>query len=207
MNEKQIPADLARLVKAMQQHPADTPVGRVLANLLPDAGAALAWLERQQRRAALPVVFSFEQPGYVLIGFEDDYKTVPAPDKIGVYAAWEIFLHGDNAPFVFFAADRGMSPNSLRNSLEPAAAWAEPYCMPLAVAIRAISISKEGSASFDPAYVPPLRLNVFSTCAAPLPRQPRGTLGPSNWTKEPHHERTAEDRGHRQGKGGPRADP
>ncbi len=194
MNEKQIPADLARLVKFLQQHPAGSDMRRVLANALPDAGAALTWLERQQRRAALPVVFAFDIPGFVLIGPEDNYKTVPAPDKSGVYAAWEIFLHGDNAPFVSFSDDLGVSPNSLRNSLEPAAAWVEYYSASLAVAIRAISIRKDGSATFDPAYVPPLRLNVFSTCAAPLPRQLRGSIGVSNWTKEPHHEHRAEDR-------------
>ena len=207
MNEKQIPADLARLVKAMQQHPADTPVGRVLANLLPDAGAALAWLDRQQRRAAQPVVFSLEIPGYVLIGFEDEHETILDPNMAGLSAAWEIFLHGDNAPFVFFAADRGMSPDALRIALKRAATWAEPYCMPLAVAIRAITIHKDGSASIDPAYVPPLHLGVFSAFAPAFPSLPRDSIGVSNWTKEPHHERTTEDRGHRQGKGGPRADP
>ena len=204
MSKKQIYTDVIRLIKTMQQTPGDR---QRLTNLVRNVDEVLKEMTWQERRAALPVVFAFDMPGYVMIGFEDDYKTVPAPDKIGVYAAWEIFLHGDNAPFVFFAADRGMSPNSLRNSLEPAAAWAEPYCMPLATAIRAISISKEGSASFDPAYVPPLRLNVFSTCAPAFPSLQRDSIGVSNWTKEPHHERTAEDRGHRQGKGGPRADP
>lgn len=169
MNEKHIPADLARLVKAMQQHPADTPVGRVLANLLPDADEALAWLDRQARRAALPVVFSFDVPGYVLIGFEGEHETIVDPNLAGLMAAWEIFMHGDNAPFVFFAADRGMAPNALRNSLERAASWAEHYNAPLAVAIRAIKVNKDGSASIDPTHRKGLRLNVFSTCAAPLP--------------------------------------
>lgn len=169
MKEKQIPADLARLVKAMQQHPADTPVGRVLANLLPDADEALTWLERQARRAALPVVFSFDMPGYVLVGTEGEHETITDPNLAGLSAAWEIFMHGDNAPFVFFAADRGMSPNGLGNALERAAAWVERRCMPLAVAIRAIKVRKDGSASIDPAYRVGLRLNVFSTCAAPLP--------------------------------------
>lgn len=168
MSEKQIPVDLARLVKAMQQHPAETPVGRVLANLLPDADEALAWLERQARRAALPVVFSFH-PGYVLIGFEGEHETILDPDMIGLSAAWEIFMHGDNAPFVFFAADRGMSPNGLGNALDRAACWVERRCMPLAVAIRAIKVHKDGSASIDPSYRAGLRLDVFSACAAPLP--------------------------------------
>ena len=169
MNEKQIPADLARLVKAMQQHPVDTPVGRVLANLLPDADEALTWLDRQARRAALPVVFSFDVPGYVMLGTEGEHETIHDPDLAGLSAAWEIFMHGDNAPFVFFAADRGMTPNALRNALERAASWAERYCMPLAVAIRAIRVNKDGSASIDPAYSVALRLNVFSACVAPLP--------------------------------------
>ena len=169
MNEKQIPADLARLVKAMQQHSTDTPVGRVLANLLPDADDALAWLERQARRAALPVVFSFDVPGYVLVGTEGEYETIPDPDLAGLSAAWEIFMHGDNAPFVFFAADRGMAPNALRNALERAASWAERYCMPLAVAIRAIKVNKDGSAGFaEPAHPVRLQLRVFSACAAPM---------------------------------------
>lgn len=207
MNEKQQFADLARLVKFMQQHPAGSDMRRVLANALPNADETLAWLHQKERRAALPVVFAFH-PGYVLIGFEDDYKTIPAPKRqVGLYAAWEIFLHGDNAPFVFFAADRGMSPNSLDNALTRAAAWVEPYCMPLAVAIRAIKVRVDGSASFDPAYVPPLRLNVESAWSTAFPSLPRDSIGVSNWTKEPHHERTAEDRGHRQGKGGSRADP
>lgn len=184
MNEKQIPADLARLVKAMQQHQADTPVGRVLANLLPDADEALAWLDRQERRAARPVVFSFDLPGYVLIGFEGEHEPIHDPDLAGLSAAWEIFMHGDNAPFVFFAADRGMAPNALRNSLERAASWAERYCLPLAVAIRAIKVNKDGSASIDPAYRKGLHLNVFSACAAPLPRRPHDSMSVSNWTKE-----------------------
>lgn len=203
MNEKQIPADLARLVKAMQQHPADHTR---LANLVRNVDEVLAWLERQQRRAALPVVFAFH-PGYVLIGFEDEHETILDPNLAGLSAAWEIFLHGDNAPFVFFAADRGMSPDALRIALKRAATWAEPYCMPLAVAIRAITIHKDGSASIDPAYVPPLHLGVFSAFAPAFPSLPRDSIGVSNWTKEPHHERATEGRGHRQGKGGPRADP
>ncbi|MHB1430179.1 MAG: hypothetical protein ACYC5U_11735 [Rhodocyclaceae bacterium] len=206
MNEKQHPNDLARLVKFLQQHPAGSDMRRVLANALPDADEALAWLERQARRAALPVVFSFH-PGYVLIGFEDEHETIPDPNMAGLSAAWEIFLHGDNAPFVFFAADRGMSPDALRIALKRAATWAEPYCMPLAVAIRAITIHKDGSASIDPAYVPPLHLGVFSAFAPAFPSLPRDSIGVSNWTKEPHHERATEDRGHCQGKGGPRADP
>jgi len=168
MNEKQIPADLARLVKAMQKHQNDTPVGRVLTNLLPNADETLAWLDRQARRATLPVVFSFH-PGYVLIGFEGEHETILDPDLAGLSAAWEIFMHGDNAPFVFFAADRGMTPNALRNALERAASWVERYCMPLAVAIRSIRVAKDGSASIDPAYSVALRLNVFSACVVPLP--------------------------------------
>lgn len=196
MNEKQIPADLARLVKAMQLHPAGSDMRRVLANLLPDAGEALAWLDRQARRAALPVVFSFH-PGYVLIGFEDEHETIPDPNMAGLSAAWEVFLHGDNAPFVFFAADRGMTPDALRIALKRAAKWTEQYSMPLAVAIRAITIYKDGSASIDPAYVPPLRLGVFSACAPTFPSLPRDSIGVSNWTKEPHHEHRAKDRGSR----------
>ncbi|MFZ5581385.1 MAG: hypothetical protein ACOZCK_01860 [Pseudomonadota bacterium] len=206
MNEKQIPADLARLVKAMQQHPVGSDMRRVLANLLPDADEALTWLDRQVRRAALPVVFSFH-PGYVLIGFEDEPETIPDPNLAGLSAAWEIFLHGDNAPFVFFAADRGMTPDALRIALKRAATWTEQYSMPLAVAIRAITIHKDGSASIDPAYVPPLHLGVFSAFAPAFPSLPRDSIGVSNWTKEPHHERATEDRGHCQGKSRPRADP
>lgn len=206
MNEKQIPTNLARLVKAMQQHPAGSDMRRVLANLLPDADEALAWLDRQVRRAALPVVFAFH-PGYVLIGFEDEHETIPDPNLAGLSAAWEIFLHGDNAPFVFFAADRGMTPDALRIALKRAATWTEQYSMPLAVAIRAITIHKDGSASIDPAYVPPLRLGVFSAFAPAFPSLPRDSIGVSNWTKEPHHEHATEDRGYRQGKGRSRADP
>ena len=204
MSKKQIYTDVIRLIKAMQQTPGDR---QRLTNLVWNVDEVLKEMAWQERRAAQPVVFAFH-PGYVLIGFEDDYKTIPAPIRlVGLYAAWEIFLHGDNAPFVFFAADRGMSPNSLDNALGRAAKWVEPYCMPLAVAIRAIKVRVDGSASFDPAYVPPLRLNVESAWSTPFPSLPRDSIGVSNWTKEPHHERTAEDRGYRQGKGGPRADP
>lgn len=196
MNEKQHPNDLARLVKFLQQHPAGSDMRRVLANALPNADETLAWLDRQARRAARPVVFSFHL-GYVLIGFEDEHETIPDPNMAGLSAAWEIFLHGDNAPFVFFAADRGMSPDALRIALKRAATWAEPYCMPLAVAIRAITIHKDGSATIDPAYVPPLRLGVFSAFAPAFPSLPRDSIGVSNWTKEPHHEHRAKDRGSR----------
>jgi len=204
MSKKQIYTDVIRLIKAMQQTPGDR---QRLTNLVRNVDEVLKEMAWQECRAAQPVVFAFH-PGYVLIGFEDDYKTIPAPKRlVGLYAAWEIFLHGDNAPFVFFAADRGMSPNSLDNALGRAAAWVEPYCMPLTVAINAIKVRADGSASFDPAYVPPLRLNVESAWSTPFPSLPRGSIGVSNWTKEPHHERTAEDRGHRQGKGRSRADP
>lgn len=169
MNEKQIPTDLARLVRVMRQHSDDTVVGHVLNNLLPDVDEALAWLDRQALRSARPIVFSLEVPGYVWIGPEGEHKAVPSPRLSGLLAAWGIFLYGENAPCVLFAANQGTTPNALRNSLKPAADWAERYCMPLAVAIRAITIHKDGSASVDPAYVPPLRLGVFSACAAPLP--------------------------------------
>ena len=51
MNEKQQFADLARLVKFLQQHPAGSDMRRVLANALPNADETLAWLDRQARRA------------------------------------------------------------------------------------------------------------------------------------------------------------
>lgn len=170
MNDNQTPAKLARLVRALQQHPVDSPVGRILANLLPEADEALAWLHHQERRAARPVVFAFDMPGYVMIGFEGDYQTIRDPELAGLSAAWEIFLHGANAPAVFFSRDRGLSPNSLGNALGLAAGWAGSYCPPLGVAIKAIKVRRaDGAASFDPAYVPPMILNVFSACAAPLP--------------------------------------
>ncbi|MEW6293906.1 MAG: hypothetical protein AB1544_11450 [Pseudomonadota bacterium] len=203
-NENWVPVALTNLVKAMQHTPADR--ARLVA-LVGNVSEALEWLDSQARRVAPPVVFSFELPGYVQIGFEDDYKTLADPNMTGLSAAWEIFLHGDNAQFVFFAADRGLSPNALRNALDRAAEWVDRYCPPLAEAIRAITIHKDGSASIDPAYVPPLRLSVFSTCAATCTSLPRASIGVSNWTKEPHHERETEDRGHRQGKGRSRAGP
>jgi len=166
MNEKRIPIDIAKTLRALRNHPT---ARQAIDNLLPDIDEALTWLEQQARRAARPVVFSFEMPGYVLIGFEDDYQTITDPGLVGLSAAWEIFIHGDDAPFVFFAADHGLTPDALRIALKRAATWVERYNAPLAVAVRCITIRKDGSASIDPAYMPPLRLGVFSAYVAPMP--------------------------------------
>ncbi|NFV82113.1 hypothetical protein [Magnetospirillum aberrantis] len=168
MDDKDIPAALRRLIMTLQQYPADSPVGQVLANRLPpdDARATLAWLDRQARREALPLIFSFEVPGYVLLGSEDDARAVPNPGLVGLKAAWDIFLEGPSAPLVYFAADKGMTSNGLRNALARAAEWVDRRYPPLAVAIRGIKVQQDGSACFDMSLR--LRLaGVFSACAKP----------------------------------------
>lgn len=164
MKDREIPAALRGLLQTMRQHPADSPVGRVLANRLPDIERALDWLDEQTRRVGRTVVFSLEIPGFVWLGVEGEQRPVPDPNLAGLSAAWEIFFLGENAPFVLFAADRGTTPDALRISLRRAATWAERYCTPLAVAIRAIKVHDDGSASSRaPAYPVTLRLGgVFS---------------------------------------------
>lgn len=155
-----------QMLVAMRKHPPGSAPRLLLDNFLPEAGyrAFLDWIDAETRKIRLPVVFSLEIPGFVWMGLEGD-RTFPvrAPKKtIGLEAAWEIFLYGENASFVWFAARYGLTPDGLRNALRRAADWAGTRCPQLGVAINAIKVAKDGSALFAPAYPTDVRLHVFS---------------------------------------------
>lgn len=161
MSPRHLPRDLYRLVKALQAHPADSPAGCTLANVLPDADGALRWLEQQERRMLEPLVFSFEMPGYVLIGEGEDFNAHRDPQLLGLYVAWEVFLYKDLSHHARLGGNKGLSPNGLRNALKRGADWVERHCPRLGVAIRAIEVDKEGFAAVKPEVYTAMRLHVF----------------------------------------------
>lgn len=132
---------LAALLRALSEHPAGSAAGRVLRSTCPNPAAARRWLDEQTRREPLPLVLRWPAPGLVEIGTEGDTRIYPAPDLKGLDLAHRIFLHSvTGRPALRFADES----NALRNLLARAANWAEPRCIELANAIRAISIHAEG---------------------------------------------------------------
>ncbi len=168
-DETLIPRALRDLLTAMAQHPADSTVGRLLDNHFPGRldEAACTWLVRQQREAHAPLVFALDLPGFVVVGREGAPRAVPEPPQMsGLQAAHEVFLLGPSAPAVLRTDD----PNGLRNALSRAADWVETvaHCAPLAVAMRAIKVRKDGVPEFRPARPVSFLLgDVFSACSQP----------------------------------------
>ncbi len=160
MNSK-IPAALIGLLETMRKHPKNSPAGLLLSSFLPNGldSDACTWLSEQTRRESLAVVFIFEMPGYVLAGLEGEARPYRDPNIDGLRIAHEVMISGINAPAVLRASDWAMTPNAMRNTLARAAEWADSRCPRLAVAIRAIRISKEGRPSFEPNH--PIELRVF----------------------------------------------
>ncbi len=157
----EIPSALRRLVETMRSHPKDSPAGLLLSNFLPNGldEDACVWLTDQIRRESLAVVFIFEMPGYILAGLDGEARPYRDPNIDGLRIAHEVFISGENAPVVLMSSDWCMTPNSMRNALVRAAEWADSRCPRLAVAIRAIRISKVGRPSFEPNH--PIKLRVF----------------------------------------------
>lgn len=166
MKDEQTAKALRSLIEAMRQHSADSVVGRLLDNHLPGGldEVACNWLIQQARRATAELVFSFEVPGFVLVGQGDLVGTFGDPDLMGLRAAHEVFMHGPNAPYVL----RADAPNRLRNALRRAAEWAETegQCERLAAAIRSIKVRNDGSPVFQPLRPIYIKLGgVFSACS------------------------------------------
>jgi hypothetical protein len=161
MANQQIPQALYNLVETMT-HPDQPPtVAQLLKNTLggTSPNEVMQWLDSHRTPTGPLVVFVYEMPGYILVGQGGDVRPRPDPNLDGLRIANEVFLHGTNAPAVLRASDWGLTPNAMRNALVRAAEWAERYAPLLAVAVRAIKVSKEGRPTFEPNH--PIRLNVF----------------------------------------------
>lgn len=161
--EAQLADATRRMIEAMSKHGSGSAVATILRNFLPpgDSEAACEWLITQTRRASRPVVLAFEAYGYVTAGLAGEEAVYHDPRLEGLQVAHAVFLEGINAPAVLRASDWGMTPDGMRNALKRAAEWAERRCAKLAVAIRAISVAKDGRPTFAPAH--PIEVRVFST--------------------------------------------
>jgi len=120
----------------------------------------LAALDKRQR-----LVFRSDMPGYVTLGRDGEERTFVNPDLAGVGYAWRIFLAGEKAQHVLHAFDLLGAPckqpgNALGNALTRAADWIEyqAACPALAIAVRSISVSKDGRIHYDPARGPEIIL-------------------------------------------------
>lgn len=144
--------DLARLVQALRQQPEGSMGRLALQTCVPDADAALRWLQEAQERAGAVIVFRQSAPGYLDIGPEGASLLYPDPNLAGLWEAWTIFLNiptGHDS--LLYPTDTG-----LRNALARAADWANPRCRELANAIRAIKVQRDprGSGGAVPRFEP-----------------------------------------------------
>lgn len=160
---------LRSLIEHLQEHPVGSAARSVLTVSMPDGldELALNEINRERREASAPLVFSLDLPGFVVVGREGAPRAVPEPQQMsGLRAAHQVFLLGPSAPSVLRTDD----PNGLRNALSRAADWVETvaHCAPLAVAIRAIKVRKDGVPEFRPARPTSFVLgDVFSACSEP----------------------------------------
>ena len=145
--------DLARLVQALRQQPEDSMGRLTLQTCVPDADAALRWLQDAQERACTVIVFRQSAPGYLDIGPEGANLLYPDPGLVGLWEAWTIFLNSPTAHDTLWRP----SGTALRNALARAADWADPRCRELANAIRAIKVQRDprGSGGAVPRFDPP----------------------------------------------------
>lgn len=160
MDDHTLFSNTRRLLTAMREPGQPASVALLLKNHFGEgAEEAIDRFESKARMFSEPIVFIFEMPGYVLVGQGDDVRPRRDPQLAGLYIANDVFMAGINAPAVLNASDFGMTPNAMRNARDRAAEWADTRCGPLAVAIRSISVSKDGRPTFEPAH--PMKVTVF----------------------------------------------
>lgn len=150
------------MIEAMRQHPPGTPAALLLSKFLPGGqGYDLADLLLELvRHATRPVVLAFDMPGYVVLGHVGSEVLLQDPKLAGLHIAWEVFMHGLNAPAVLRASDWHKTPRAAANAVHRAADWTGRHCPVLASAMNQISFSNDGRPSYIPAR--PIEVRVFS---------------------------------------------
>ena len=154
-DETLIPRALRDLLTAMAQHPADSTVGRLLANHFPgglDEGAR-TWLVRRQREASAPLAFILH-PGYVWVGPKSAPRCFLDPGYVGLTNFWQILMYWQLSHYVPPAQDLIGAPtgNALKGRLSTAADWLEgpADCPRLGRVLRGTEVGRDGSITLPP---------------------------------------------------------